>query len=182
MERPGMKRLSALHLDFAAQPTFLPRWSVALLSAGLLASTTVALNYQAAIDDLAALELQRARLERRSASAGAGTATAQHQFTAPAAEAARQLRQPWDTLLRDLEGAVGESDEALALLSIEPDSAQRQLRITGEARQLGDILAFVGRLEGAPSLQHPTLTGHQSRQSDGEPVVAFTILAGWKEG
>lgn len=180
-----MKRLRPLHLDFAARPPLRPRWSMALLGVGLLACATVALNYQAANDELADLALQRASLERRverlAASAGGGTAAAKLQFSAQTVEAAEQLRKPWDALLGDLEAAVGESGETVALLSVEPDVTQRQLRITGEARQLGDIAAFVRRLESASSLEQTTLTGHQSRQSEGVPVVAFTIVANWKD-
>lgn len=181
-----MKRLRPLHLDFAARPPLRPRWSMALLGVGLLACATVALNYQAATDELADRELQRAGLERRverlSAAGGGGTAAARLQFSAQAVEAAQQLKKPWDAMLSDLEAAVGESTGSVALLSVEPDVTQRQMRITGEARQLADILAFVGRLGSAASLHQPTLTAHQSRPSEGVPVIAFTILAGWKEG
>lgn len=184
MERPAMTRLRPLHLDFAERSPPKPRWSMVLLGVGLLACATVALNYQAAAGDLAELESQRGSLERRverlSAVGGGGTAAAR--FSAQAVEAAQQLRRPWNALLSDLEAAVGESSGSVALLSVEPEVTQRQLRITGEARQLADILAFVGRLGSAASLHQPTLTAHQSRQSEGVPVIAFTISAGWKEG
>lgn len=180
-----MKQLWPLHLDFAARPALKPHWSMALLGVGVLACATVALNYQAASDDLADLKLQQASLERRverlSTSAGGGTAAARLQFSAQAGAAAQQLRTPWDALLGDLETALGESGETVALLGVDPDVPQRQLRITGEARQLADILAFVGRLEATSSLQQPTLAGHQARQSEGVPVVAFTIVAHWKD-
>lgn len=178
-----MKRLRPLSIDFGAGRPPPSRWGVALLGAGLVAGAAAALDYLAAADELARLAQRELSLERRAgrASAPAGTTAAATQ----AAEAARQLKRPWDALLRDLERALGDAEAAgggVALLSVEPDAAQRQLRITGEARQLADILAFVGRLEGAPSLQRPTLAGHRARQSDGVPVVEFSVVAGWTAG
>ena len=175
-----MKRLRPLQLDFAADP---PRssWGVVLLGAGLVACAGVGVDYMAASEQVAELAQRQAtlerRLERQSALSADGT-TPDPQLSA---EAARQLQHPWDALLGDLEKAIGETGGSVALLSVQPDVAQRQVRLTGEARQLAEILAFVGRLEGQPSLRHPALTSHQSRQSEDVPVIAFTIVAGWQD-
>lgn len=175
-----MTRLPPLALDFAATRPPPPRWGLALLAVGLAACGAVALDYLAAASDLAALNERLLSLERRSARQGTAPtqAAAGEAAARQAGEAARQLRRPWDSLLRDLEGAV---TPEVALLAVEPDATRQQLRISGEARKLGDALDFIRRLEKAPRLQRPTLSGHQTRQGEGGPVVAFTILAGWKE-
>lgn len=179
-----MSRLRPLRLDFSKRPSRRPSlWGSVALGVGLLACTATGFDYLAAADDLAVLQHRRVSLERQGNRQPSGLqpqteAAASERAMGQIADAARQLRRPWDLLLRDLEGAV---DDSVALLSIEPDAARQQLRITGEARHLDDALAFARRLENARSLQRPTLTGHQSRQGDGEPVVVFTILSGWKE-
>jgi len=178
-----VSRLRALRLDFRT-PSRLPTpWGAMVLGIGLLACTGVGFDYLAVVDDLAALQQRRESLARRSVRQPTGLpratdSEATERAMSQVADAARQLRRPWDLLLHDMEGAV---DDSVALLSIEPDVARQQLRITGEARQVDDALAFARRLEGSASLQRPTLTGHHLRQSDGGPVVVFTILTGWKE-
>lgn len=177
-----MSRLRPLHLDFG-RPSRLPSlWGSVMLGIGFLAGSAVVLDYLTVVDDLKSLQHRRESLERRSGRQPSGVPSVT-ESVAPAlairqvADVARELQRPWDLLLQDMEGAV---DDSVALLSVEPDPARQQLRIIGEARQVGDALAFVRRLEGAASLQRPTLASNQSRQSGGTPVVVFTIQAGWK--
>lgn len=174
-----MSRIRPLHLDFGTPSRLSRLWGSVILGIGLLACIWAAFDYQAATDDLTALQSHKESLEVRRGrqSSGLLPTTPESEF-AQIADAARQLRRPWDLLLQELENAA---DDSVALLSLEPDPLRQQLRITGEARQLGDALAFVQRLDDAKSLQRPTLTGHQSRQTNGEPVVTFSIQAGWKE-
>ncbi len=95
--------------------------------------------------------------------------------------AARQVLQelalPWNALLRDIEGAIGDHT---ALLSIEPDASRRQVRIGGEARRYGDALDFMHRLDSTPMLMTVHLLNHQVRDDVPERPVQFTMAAAWR--
>lgn len=89
----------------------------------------------------------------------------------------RQLNIPWPQLFRELESAV---DGSVALLSIQPDAANRVLRVEGEARDYRALLAFVDRLDAAGLFASAHLASHQTR-AEGARAVGFALLAGWVE-
>jgi len=119
-------------------------------------------------------------LEARSA-----PATRQRIAAVDPAEAARSklVRQvtnhlvtPWADLLDTLESARSES---VALLSVEPSVAKRTLRLTAEARDSKEMLAYLATLQRDSRLSSVVLVSHQVQvQAPGTPV-RFQIQAGW---
>jgi Tfp pilus assembly protein PilN len=88
---------------------------------------------------------------------------------------ANELNAPWDILLGVLESAPMEH---VALLSVEPIAAGRQLRLVGEAKNLSAMLTYLSYLQSKPELQRVMLTSHQIQNQPGSPV-RFHIQAHW---
>lgn len=83
----------------------------------------------------------------------------------------------WDDLFVMIEGA---GSKGLGLLSLVPDPRNHSLRISGEAKTLDDVLAYVGRLDQQPVLTEVALISYQTAERKGSPSVEFTVTAKWK--
>ncbi|HUO44301.1 MAG TPA: PilN domain-containing protein [Burkholderiales bacterium] len=83
---------------------------------------------------------------------------------------------PWDALFRDIEAA---SSRDVGLLSIEPDVAGRQVKISGEARDAATLARYIETLGRKASLSDVYLTQHELRQEQGSPVLYFDVNATW---
>lgn len=90
-----------------------------------------------------------------------------------------RLALPWDALFSALEAA---DSRQLALLSIEPNAREASLRLSGEARSLDELLAYVDRLARQRALGGVHLVSFESVQREGVPVVAFVLAARWLRG
>jgi len=90
-----------------------------------------------------------------------------------------QMTVPWDDLFRDLESAAGDE---VALLSVQPDAASRQVRIGGEAKHAAAMFAYIARLEEHPSLARVFLFTHELKPAGGQLPVAFMLVADWVAG
>ena len=89
---------------------------------------------------------------------------------------AERLTVPWSELFEALEAS---STNAVALLALEPDVSKRSIRITAEAKDKTDMLAYVHRLNEDPRLLNVYLMDHQLQaQTPGEPV-RFSLQASW---
>lgn len=94
-----------------------------------------------------------------------------------AADVLRQLATPWHTLFRSLERAYVEE---IALLAVQPDAQRRTVAIVGEAREYGDILAYLTRLRAEAPLADAYLVGNEVKESDPQRPLVFTIAAQWR--
>ena len=176
-------KAARLHLEFATPGVRRPSWSGrALLFIGL-----ALLGYAGL--ELGELWSARARavgnlgelLARRSPDGGSATKPAKPDpRQAASARAARQvasnLTTPWANLLASLGAAP---TQAVALLSVEPSVAKRSVRLTAEARDLHEMLLYVGALQRDPRLSSVVLVSHQVQvQAPGTPV-RFQVQAEW---
>jgi hypothetical protein len=92
----------------------------------------------------------------------------------------RQLTQPWDALFQALESTSARQEKTIALLTIEPDPEKRQVRITGEAKNLTTMLEYVKRLSDDATLSNVYLLSHQVQTRDPDRPVRFSLSAEWK--
>jgi len=113
-------------------------------------------------------------IERGRAAAPNRAMTAQDQKRHVQIEGlAAELAAPWEDLLRIFESQAG---ARITLLKFEPDAQSGLLRVTGEARQLAAILAYVAALEKEPLLREVLLTQHRpAREAD--PAEALAAVA-----
>ena len=87
-----------------------------------------------------------------------------------------QIDTPWDALFGAVESAY--SDQAI-LLSVEPDTEQREVRLTAEAKDLAAMLAYLDQVRQSPILKGAYLASHQINQQDPQKPVRFIIEARW---
>jgi hypothetical protein len=86
----------------------------------------------------------------------------------------RQLALPWAAMVQAVEGA---SSPDVALLQMQPDAQQRQLRLSAEARSERAMLAYLERLAAAPVLADVHLASHQVMLDEPRRPIQFTVLA-----
>ena len=152
------------------------RWlSAGVLCIGLAGAAFELAGLMEANAGIAGAEDELRRLRGMALRGGAGV-EAGRQGEKTADDVRQRLALPWDRLFLDLEAATV---EGVALSNLETDGAKGSVRLMGEAKSLADVLAYVGRLGQVASLADPQLLSQESRQSDGQPVVAFAIEARW---
>ncbi len=176
-------RTPALHIDFAPGAR---RTSPVARALVLVGGTLLAFGlYQSA--HLLALQAQaQAGIRDIETRHSAGAAT-----PAPAKADARQvaflratrqvsgnLTTPWSRLLTSLGSTSGKE---VALLSIEPSVAKQSVRLTAEARDTIEMVAYLAALQHDPRLSSVVLVSHQVQaQAPGTPV-RFQVQAQWGE-
>jgi hypothetical protein len=92
-------------------------------------------------------------------------------------EMIHQLNLPWNHLFNALEQM---QNNDVVLISVVPNHSRQQIELSGEARNLSVIFAYIESLEALPMLEHVTLLKHQVIESNPYQPVEFSILAGWK--
>ncbi|MGZ9005686.1 MAG: hypothetical protein ACXW20_18075 [Burkholderiales bacterium] len=146
-----------------------------ILAVILVGEAFVQLNRQK--DDL---EASAARAERKRVPVARGLSEQDTKRYAEenkvADSIAERLTLPWADLFNALEAS---SSSHVALLALEPGVPKRVLRITAEARNKNDMLAYVNGLNEEQRLVNVHLMDHQLQaQTPGEPV-RFSIQASW---
>lgn len=151
-----------------------------LLLAGVLGLAGVLLDVADAHGDLQAAQEQMERRQRIDRSrqpvrpARAVTLSAEQVRASERLEAA--LDRPWGLLLTDLEAQAG---DRVSLLGLEAQADGQRLRLTGEARQMADVVAYVRRLRALPSTRRAVLSAHEARMEGSVALVRFTVDAQW---
>ena len=169
-----------ISVDFVARRRPLSVGGTLLLLLGVAAATATYLEYRQVEARRAGLELRLQEVshrnqrdpaqERRAAALGV-----------EAGHIAAELGTPWTSLLAELEAASRDSADQIALLSVEPDHAKHNLRITGESRDLPLVLAYVQRLQASTLLRYPMLESHEVKADDPQHPVRFAMTAEWRE-
>ncbi|MCB5188735.1 hypothetical protein LG200_12065 [Methylobacillus caricis] len=93
-----------------------------------------------------------------------------------------QLGRPWPAMLGRLEQAISVD---VAILSIRPDAGKGRLRLSGEAKDIPALLAYIKRLELIPEMRDVVLDKHEIiEEAQGTGVsrsVQFGISARWSQ-
>ena len=181
--------MNALAINFVLRRRLASPLGVLLLVVGVASVTAVALDYVQARDELDRVELRQARVKRPGAAprprpgtgTGTGAATAEPARNSATGTKAMetvtaQLGLPWDAMLRAIET---HSDPAVALLGVEAQGQTRTIRISGEAKTMADVVAYVRRLRESPQLTSVFLNGHEEKQAAAVTVIRFTLDAKW---
>jgi len=163
--------LPKLHLDYHA-PARRPRaLGIALLALSVAAAGLMVNEY---------LEVRKG-IERLEASRGllaAGRASAPRkglEADLKDAEAVRrQLALPWAAMVRAVESSATRD---VAVLQMQPDARERQLRLGAEARSEKAMLEYLRRLAAAEALADVRLASHQVVLEDPQRPLQFTVLA-----
>lgn len=166
-----------LRIDFLRRrpPASLLGWT--LMLTGLVGLLLSALDYAQARDDFQST-LDLAERQSRSAKARPRTSTP---TLAPAvitanARVGKAIAHPWGKLLKELERLA---EPGIALLGFEAQGVTRQLRITGEAKTMAEVIAYVESLRLSPVSSSVVLGSHEQVLQDGVPVIRFSVDIAW---
>jgi Tfp pilus assembly protein PilN len=176
--------MADLHLDFIRPHRPATRTGWAVLAAGAMAlAGMLAWQFAVVEPDNATRQAEVDRLRRELAShEPAALKLSDTQLASEWQKALAinsRLGTPWQNLFAMLESYV---DEPVALLSIDPDIAKKDLLLTGEARNLDAVLDYVRFLKRQPMLSAVTLQSHQINKQDRDKPVRFRISATWEHG
>lgn len=89
----------------------------------------------------------------------------------------RELVVPWNALFNAVDAS---GREGVALLALEPDTQKGTVKMTGEARDLEALLAYVRQLESCEVIGRVLLQEHQVQRDVADKPVRFSLLAEWK--
>ena len=171
--------MNPIAIDFAKRPHRASWLGVALCVLGASVALVSAWSYMDAQADVDQAQARLARLQRT-------TAAPRPSATAPAVRkeedksftrVSTQLRRPWSGLLGEIESI---SLPAVALVSVESQGQTRSLRMSGEAKTMGDVVAYVNRLRELSLVESVYLSQHEEKQSGGASVIRFALDAVWR--
>ena len=171
--------MNSLDLNFLRRRRLVSMPGLVLFALGAAALSVVGMDYRAARAELNRVELGLAAPRKSDATA------AQRDLALPAATDEKQavervraqLNTPWDVVLREIATRAGPS---VALLELEAQGQTRSLRITGEAKTMSDVVAFVGRLRESKIIETANLSRHEEVMSASVKVIRFSLDANWK--
>lgn len=169
--------MAALWLDYQQDRPF--HWAgPVLLALALLALMLTAAYYLELNAQAESWEEKAERIERGHGLGGRAVAGEQlAQEVTRANEVLRQLTLPWEELFQTVESAAGRK---VALLALEPDMEKRQVKISGEARDMPALLNYITQLEAQEAFGAVYLQSHQVQQRDPDKPVRFALLAVWR--
>ena len=88
-----------------------------------------------------------------------------------------ELGLPWNDLFEHLENTASPQ---VSLLEIRPVAAKRNIRISGEARNVGALMDYVRDLEAQDAFEDVSIQEHQVESEGMEQSVGFRLQARWK--
>lgn len=173
--------MRALKLDYRCKENWRQRagWFGLLLACLVLGDLgwqyrQLALEVEAGEAELASLTARPRAMQSRH---GGRQGKTMEEEMGRAREVLLHLDIPWV----DLFGAVEASTSAdVALLGIEPEPKQEQVRIIGEAKNYPAVLDYARRLEAGAPLSGVHLQSHQIQMQDPERPVRFVLGAAWR--
>ena len=87
-----------------------------------------------------------------------------------------QINLPWEALFDSIENAA---TEEIALLSLQPTVSSRTLRISGEAKNMSELLDFVEALERELTFENVHLLNYKIKQDNPHLPIVFLLTAAW---
>ena|SRR3974390_3371064 len=171
-----------VHLDFRREHRP-PVWpGVVLFTAAFLAGIALAIQYQQLSAEVANVEAHvrmsagAAQKKRPPPVRQSGDVQVATLEIKRATEIAAQLRLPWNALFQSIEASPVPD---VALLSIESDNDKRKVKISAEGKNVDAMLAYLGFLEGLPTLKAVFLESHSVQQQDPQRPIRFVVGADW---
>lgn len=175
-----------LRLRFPYREQSAPLSDALLLLLGLLIVAAVYWQFRATAEENSVWSNRIERLEKQQQQKAAPrtrTASRIREFgqeiqkeIAQANAVLDQLNLPWEMLFDSIEMAATED---IALLSLQPNVANRTLRLSGEAKSMVELLDFVEALEREPAFENVHLLSYKIKQDDPHRPIIFLLNAAW---
>ncbi len=178
--------MSRLKLKFPYREQSIPQIDITILLVGLLVLLVVLLQYRhiteevnhwsSRVERLEKLQQQKNAPRTRSSSRIREFGQEIRKEVAQANAVLDQINLPWEALFDSLEHAA---TEEIALLSLQPNVSSRTLRISGEARNMSELLDFVESLEREPVFENVHLINYRIKQDNPHRPITFLLTAAW---
>lgn len=178
--------MSRLKLKFPYREQSTPQVDITILLIGLLVSLVVLLQYRHITEEVNHWSSRVERLEKlqqqKNAPRTRSTARIREfgqeirKEVAQANAVLDQINLPWEALFDSIEHAA--TDE-IALLSLQPNVSSRTLRISGEARNMSELLDFVEALERETVFENVHLINYRIKQDNPHRPIVFLLTAVW---
>ncbi len=171
--------MTRLDLDYQATMKPLPWAGVGLLGVSLLVATLVAVYYRGVTEQIGYWESAVGEASRAVGRQMSGSEREMREMALEirhANEVLGQLTLPWDKLFRAVEWSSGKD---VALLTIEPDAEKREVKITGEAKDIPALLSYIRQLAAQEPFNSVYLERHQVQEKAPLKPVRFSLVAGW---
>lgn len=166
-----------LELDYVV-PTRRPRaLGVLVLALGIATAAMLVERYRTVSVELQRLETGQALLGAERLALRARAPQKLEQEAKRVEAVLRQLALPWGAIIESVEDATSGD---VALLQLQPDAQQRQLRLGAEARTQQAMLDYLRRLAAARGLADVHMVSHQVQVEDPYHPVRFTVQASLK--
>ncbi|HYS58357.1 MAG TPA: hypothetical protein VEM34_09495 [Burkholderiales bacterium] len=166
-----------IELDYVAVPRR-PRWmGASVLILALAVSGDMVVRYRNALNELAAVEAAQGML---NADRRPQRAVPKERLDAEAKiidAAVRQLSIPWAQMIEAVEAA---STGEVTVLQLQPDTQQRSLRLTAEAKSREAMLRYVRRLGETRVLSGVHLVNHHVQVQDPSRPIQFGVQAAFR--
>ncbi|MYN05053.1 hypothetical protein GTP41_23430 [Pseudoduganella sp. DS3] len=170
--RPGWRRaLYRVH----------PAAIVAALAGGALLLAGASVGLQASQQQAAREEALRAQQRKQAAAVRAPLR--QPESAIPEAQAVAvnaavlQLNLPW----RQLQDAVAAANTpAVALLALDPDPRKQALKLTAEAKNADDMVAYIAQLKQQEFFRGAVLLRHETNEQDPNRPLRFQVEVQWR--
>lgn len=170
--------MHALNLNFMAHRRLGSPLGLLVLAAGIVAASIVAVDFVEGRAELDRVHMRQARQSKPEAVRQRTSASPEMQDDAKAmGRVSSQLRLPWDAVLRDMELMV---DPAVGILSVEGQGQTRTLRITGEAKAMVEVVAYVNHLRQSSLIETVYLSSHEEKQAGAVKIIRFSLDAVWR--
>lgn len=171
-----MKR-TALQLDYIQAPRRMLWPGLLLLVLALLAAAHLGLRWREARTEINRIETTRSLVNAERPRAKAVPMERLDEHVKAAETVVRQLTLPWAPLIETLENVAVKD---VAVLHVQPDAQQRNLRITAEARNANAMWQYVHNLTAAKTLTAVHLVNHQVQAEDPQKPLQFSVQASFK--
>lgn len=179
--------MSRLRLKFPYHEQSIPQVDFAILLIGLLILAGVLLQFRSITEEVNYWNNRVERLEKQQQQQKAAPRT---RSTARIREFSQEIRKeialangildqinlPWETLFDSIESAA---TEQIALLSLQPNVSSRTLRISGEAKNMSELLDFVEALEREVVFENVHLLNYKIKQDNPHRPIVFLLTAAW---
>ena len=166
-----------VELDYVAAPRR-PWWiGVSVLILALAVAGDMVLRYRDARNQLAAVDAAQGLL---NADRRPQRAVPKDRLDAEAKiidAAVRQLSIPWAQMIEAVEAA---STSEVTVLQLQPETQQRSLRLTAEAKNREAMLRYVRRLGATRVLSGVHLVNHHVQTEDPSRPVQFGVQAAFR--
>jgi len=175
--------MSKLRLDYQRSAKPFPWGGLPLLALALAILVVSGIQYHALSAEADLWESKTELIERAAQRQSPRNRSGEHTAVnlalevKRANEVLRQLSLPWYGLLQTIESTGG---KGVALLSLEPDSEKKLVKISGEAKNIAAMLDYISQLENRGLFGTVYLQSHHIQQQDPEKPVRFVLLAIWR--